>query len=41
MWYIKLHVMDAVPSMLDKPADMLPLEIQRIKEGFPCWTTPC
>ena len=31
MGYIKLHVMDAVPSMLAKPDDMLPLEFQSIK----------
>ena len=27
--------MDAVPSMLAKPADMLPLEFQRIKRRIP------
>ena len=30
MWYIKLHVMDAVPSILAKPADILPLEFRSI-----------
>ena len=35
MLYIKLHVMDAVPSMLAKPADMLPLEFQSIKRSIP------
>ena len=35
MWYISLHVMDAVPSMLAKPADMLTLEYQSIKRRIP------
>ena len=31
MWYIELHVLDALPSKLAKPAAMLPLEFRRIK----------
>ena len=37
MLYKKLHVMDAVPSKLAKPAKMLPLEFQSIKRRIPPW----
>ena len=37
MWYIKLHVRDAVSSMLAKPADMLPLEFWSIKRRISKW----
>ena len=32
MWYIKLHLIDAAPYMLAKPADMLQLEFRIIKK---------
>ena len=32
---IKLHLMDAVPSMLAKPADMFQLEFQNIERRIP------
>ena len=40
MWYIKLHVMEAVQSTLAKPANMLPLEFGASTDGFPKGTTP-
>ena len=35
MCYIKLPVLDAIRSMLAKPADILPLEFQNIKKKSP------
>ena len=35
MQYIEIHVMDAIPFMLAKTANMLPLEIRSIKKKDP------
>ena len=37
MRYINLHLLDAVPSILVKPADRLPIEFRSYKRRIPQW----